>query len=80
MGQGSNVKTAEHFAVIIDRKSGVCRRIFNPDFDYQFAGHHVGPDEFMLRIRKDDFGVSKKPNGMTLEQAQRILRAFGWPI
>jgi hypothetical protein len=68
---------AKDFGVVIDRVTGAVRRVFNPDFDFQFAGHHVGPDEFMLRVPKADFGVGLEPNAMTLDQVHRIVRVFG---
>lgn len=68
---------ANDFGVVIDRSTGAVKRIFNPDHDYEFAGHHVGTDEFMLRIPKKDFGVSREPNRMTLDQVHRIISVFG---
>ncbi len=64
---------AEHFGVAVDRLTGKVRRIFNPDYDWEFAGHHVDPEIEYFRVeRKSDWGVPLTPNGMTLEMVSYI--------
>lgn len=59
--------SAEFFCLIIDKQTGKLRRIFNPDEDWHIAGHHVDEEtEYMRLERKDDWGVPRVPDGMTL--------------
>lgn len=69
--------TAAQIGVVIHRPSGQVARIFNPDWDWQLDQHHVGPDEFMIRVNKDEWGISRARNGMTAEQAFRIQTVLG---
>lgn len=68
---------AVSIGVVIHRSSGAVVRIFNPDFEEELDGHFVGLDEFMLRIAKTHFGVSAKPDSMTVEHVHRIVSALG---
>lgn len=70
------MQRAKHFGVVIDRATGQVRRVFNPDFEFEFGGHHLDADEYMLRVEKEYFGVSAKPNSMTLDQFERIKLVF----
>lgn len=64
---------AQHFGVVIDRLTGQVRRVFNPDYEWEFAGHHVDDEIEYLRFeRKADWGVPLTPNGMTLEMVFNI--------
>lgn len=64
---------AEHFGVAIDRITGKVRRVFNPDYEWEFVGHYVDSDIEYLRLeRKEDWGVPLKPNSMTLKMVWDI--------
>ena len=68
---------SEYFGVAIDRLTGKVLRIFNPDFEWEFAGHHVNHEREYLRLfRKADWGVPLEPNSMTLEMAWNIQHAI----
>lgn len=71
------MQQAEHFGVAIDRLTGKVRRIFNPDFEWEFVGHRVDKEveEFVLE-RKEDWGVPLEPNGMTLDMVAYIKETF----
>lgn len=68
---------AEHFGVAIDRLTGKVRRVFNPDYEIEFAFHHVDHEVEYLRLeRKSDWGVPLTPNSMTLEMVWSIQHAI----
>jgi hypothetical protein len=68
---------AVSFGVVIHRPSGEVRRVFNPDFEWELDGHHIGPDEFMLRLKKADYGVAGMRNAMTLAHVHEIAKKLG---
>ena len=44
--------------------------MFNPDHEWEFAGHHVDREIEYLRLeRKEDWGVPLTPNGKMLKRA-----------
>lgn len=64
---------AEYFGVAIDKRTLRVKRIFNPNEDWEFSCHHVDRDtEYFRMERKDDWGVPKVPDGMTLEMVWNI--------
>lgn len=67
---------AVSFGVVIHRPTGRVHRIFNPDFEWELEGHHVWPDEFMLRLKKSDYGIANAPNAMTLIDVDRLVKMF----
>jgi hypothetical protein len=68
---------AEFFGVILCRFTGVARRVFNPDQDWEFAHHHIDSEvEYLHYERKEDWGVPLEPNAMTLAHVARIQDHF----
>jgi hypothetical protein len=52
------------------------KRIFNPTYQQELDWHFVGPDEFMIRVPKTEYGVSVHPDSMTLDDVARIAAVF----
>lgn len=68
---------AQHFGVVLDRLTGKVRRVFNPDHEWEFAGHHIDREIEYLRLeRKEDWGVPLTPNGLTMEMVWNIQTTF----
>lgn len=69
---------AEYFGVAIDKFTNRVKRIFNPTWDWEFAFHHVDPVTEHFRMeRKDDWGIPKTPDSMTLEMVHHIETTIG---
>ncbi len=70
--------TAVSIGVVFDRAHGhAISRIINPDFEWQLDLQVLSSDEYLLRIPKEMFGVSKDKDAMTLEQVHRICEVLG---
>ena len=69
-------RKAVHFGVVIDLRTNKAVRIFNPDFEWEFAFHHVAPHEQMVLRKKSRHHVSRKRNAMALSTVAQIFKEF----
>jgi hypothetical protein len=69
---------ADILGVVCNRSlGGVVVRILNPDYEVQLDREVLAPGEYMIRVRKSDFGVSSAKDAMTPEQAARVVEVMG---
>ncbi len=69
---------ATSIGVVFDRANGhAISRIINPDFERQLDLEILSSSEYLLRVPKEIFGISKDKDAMTLEQVYRVCEALG---
>lgn len=68
---------AVSIGVVCDRANGgTVSRIINPDFEWQLDIQVLGPSEYLIRVPKEVFGVSRDKDAMTLDQVHRVCEAL----
>lgn len=64
---------AVSIGVVFDRaQDGIVVRVINPDFEWELDQHHLSSTEYLIRVPKEVFGVSKDKDAMTIDQVYRV--------
>ena len=70
---------AVSLGLVFSKASGKVVRLMCPDWEEELDLHRVEPHEYMLRLPKAQFGVSLKPNDISLAQVAAIIAAVESP-